>query len=229
MSFENLQALSSPESATDFSNAMGQLCTASGADHFLAIRMRGVDLGDVVQVIHNAPVPDLVNGMRHWSLVRLLDTMRATALPHVFGPGAAPGPEVPGYVTGVACKAVEPRGAVVVVLGRTESEPLGEATMPLVQAALLAAHHSISGLSKLHALACPLSDRELECLRLAFVGELSSRQIAKELQISARTVEHYLDQARAKLGADSTLAAGVKAVNQGWMDLLNRGPIEITG
>lgn len=229
MPFEHLQALSSPESHEDFSTALGQLCAAAGADHYLAVRLRGVELEQVVQVIHNGPAPEMVNGMRHWSLVRLLDALRASPLPVVFGPGAASAPEVPGYAAGVACKAVEPRGAVVVVLSRVAAEPLGADTTHLVQTALLAAHHSIAGLRTLHGLACPLSERELECLQLAFTSELSSREIAKVLQISARTVEHYLEQARAKLGVDSTLAAGVKAVDQGWMDLLNRGPIEIAG
>lgn len=229
MPFEHLQALSSPESHEDFSAALGRLCAAAGADHYLAVRLRGVELDQVVQVMHNSPVPDAVNGMRHWSLVRLLDALRASPLPVVFGPGAAAAPEVGGYAAGVACKAVEPRGAVVVVLSRAAAEPLGDDTMHLVQTALLAAHHSVAGLRKLHALACPLSERELECLQMAFAGELSSREISKVLQISARTVEHYLEQARAKLGVDSTLAAGVKAVDQGWMDLLKSGPIELAG
>jgi DNA-binding CsgD family transcriptional regulator len=229
MPFEHLQALSSPESNEDFSAALWRLCEAAGAEHYLAVRLRGVDLDQVVQVMHNGPAPEAVNGMRHWSMVRLLDALRASALPVVFGPGAAPAPEVAGFAAGVACKAVEPRGAVVIVLSKAAAEPLGDDTMPLMQTALLAAHHSVAGLRKLHALACPLSERELECLQLAFAAELSSREIAKRLQISARTVEHYLEQGRAKLGVDSTLAAGVKAVDQGWMDLLNSGPIEIAG
>jgi DNA-binding CsgD family transcriptional regulator len=227
MPFEHLQALSSPESNEEYAAALGRLCDAAGADHYLAVRLRGVELDQVVQVIHNGPAPEAVNGMRHWSLVRLLDALRSSPLPVVFGPGAAPAPEVPGYAAGVACKAVEPRGAVVVVLSRAAEAPLGNDTMHLVQTALLAAHHSVAGLQMLHGLACPLSERELECLQLAFAGELSSREIGQLLKISARTVEHYLEQARAKLGVDSTLAAGVKAVDQGWMDLLDRRPIQI--
>ena len=229
MPFEHLQALSSPDSAEHYSATMARLCAKAGAQHFLAVRLRGVNLDDIVQVMHNAPTPESVNGMRHWSLVRLLDAMRASPLPVVFGAGAAPGPEVPGYASGVACKAVEPRGAVIIVLGQQEPELPAAQSLAWVQAALLAAHHSISGLRQLHAAACPLSDRELECLQMAFASDLSSREIGKELGISARTVEHYLEQVRAKLGVDSTLAAGVKAVNQGWMDLQSSGPIVITG
>lgn len=229
MPFEHLKKLAAPGTAERFGETMASLAAEAGAEHFLAVRLRGVSLEDVVQVIHNAPSPEVVQGMRHWSLVRLLDSMRASALPVVFGRGAAPAPEVPGYSSGVAAMAREPRGAVVIVLGRSAAELPADLTTPLVQMALLAAHHSIDGLRQLHAAACPLSERELECLQLAFTGELSSRDIAKRLAISARTVEHYLESARSRFGVDSTIAAGVHAVNQGWMDLLSSGPIEITG
>lgn len=229
MPFEQLLVLTDPPSVEAFGSALGSLCREAGAHHFLAVRLRGVHLDDVVQVIHDAPRPDLVEGMRHWSLQRLLDTMRTSPLPAVFGAGAMPGPEVPGFSSGVAALAREPRGAVVIVFGLNATEAPSQAAGVLIQSALLAAHHSIDGLRQLHAAACPLSDRELQCLELAFTGELSSREIGQRLNISARTVEHYLEQGRAKLGVDTTIAAGVQAVNKGWMDLPSSGPIEVTG
>lgn len=44
---------------------------------------------------------------------------------------------------------------------------------------------------------CPLSERELEVLRLAADG-LTAREIAAALSIAPRTVEHHLDHAKLK-------------------------------
>lgn len=229
MPFEHLALLTAPESSEAFAEAMSAVAQGAGADHFLAVRLRGGRLDEVVQVIHDAPRPDLVQGMKHWSLMRLLDGLRASPLPVLFGAGAAPAPEVPGFASGAAAIAHEARGAVVIVLGRSSADVPADAAALLVQVALMAAHHALDGLKQLHTSACPLSERELQCLQLTFAGEKSSKAIGLELGISARTVEHYLEQARTKLGVDSTMAAGVRAVDQGWMDLPRGGPIQFTG
>lgn len=47
-----------------------------------------------------------------------------------------------------------------------------------------------------------LSSRELECLRLLFTGK-TAKMIAKALQLSPRTVEHYLENIKAKYEVSS--------------------------
>lgn len=53
---------------------------------------------------------------------------------------------------------------------------------------------------------CPLTRREIECLRLAFDG-LTARASAERLDCTERTVNFHLANAMAKLGADNKMAA----------------------
>jgi HD-GYP domain-containing protein (c-di-GMP phosphodiesterase class II) len=59
-----------------------------------------------------------------------------------------------------------------------------------------------------------LTDREVEVLRLAALGR-SNREIAGELVISGKTVEHHLEHVFNKLGVTSRTAAAVFAMQNG--------------
>jgi LuxR family transcriptional regulator, quorum-sensing system regulator SolR len=63
---------------------------------------------------------------------------------------------------------------------------------------------------------CPLSQRERECLALAFDG-LTAAQTAVSLSCSERTVNYYLSNAMRKLGVDNKLQAVQRAVWYGVM------------
>lgn len=63
---------------------------------------------------------------------------------------------------------------------------------------------------------CPLSPRELECLRLAFEG-LTARASGEQMQCSERTVNFHLANAMAKLKVDNKLAAVQRA---SWFGLI---------
>jgi LuxR family transcriptional regulator, quorum-sensing system regulator SolR len=58
---------------------------------------------------------------------------------------------------------------------------------------------------------CPLSQREKECLALAFDG-LTAAETSKRLDCSERTVNYYLANAMRKMEVDNKLAAVEKAV-----------------
>ena len=62
----------------------------------------------------------------------------------------------------------------------------------------------------------PLSDRELEILRLAAKG-LSNKQIASQLCLSARTVQAHLGNIFNKLGVGSRTEAVLYALKRGWI------------
>ncbi len=64
----------------------------------------------------------------------------------------------------------------------------------------------------------PLSDRELEVLRLAALG-MSNAAIAHELALSARTVQVHLTHIFAKLGVASRTEAVIAALRRGWFSL----------
>ncbi|MFE3205131.1 response regulator transcription factor [Embleya sp. NPDC055664] len=63
---------------------------------------------------------------------------------------------------------------------------------------------------------CPLSERELEVLRLTREG-LSVRDIAGRVHLAAGTVRNYLSSAMIKVGAPSRHAAARYAVERGWL------------
>lgn len=62
----------------------------------------------------------------------------------------------------------------------------------------------------------PLTDREIEVLRLAARG-LTNRAIGHELGISHRTVQGHLDSIYGKLGAHSRTEAVTEALKRGWI------------
>ena len=82
--------------------------------------------------------------------------------------------------------------------------------------ACMAASHLADSLHRLALADCPLTVRELECLCFAAAGA-STKETARELNISHRTVEEYIARCRKRLGAESTMAAAVQAVRQGWI------------
>ena len=64
----------------------------------------------------------------------------------------------------------------------------------------------------------PLSERELEVLRLAARG-LSNRDIAQELYLSTRTVQTHLSTIFTKMKVGSRTEAVVQALRKGWLSL----------
>ncbi|MEV8634808.1 response regulator transcription factor [Streptosporangium sp. NPDC051023] len=63
---------------------------------------------------------------------------------------------------------------------------------------------------------CPLSDRELEVLRMSRTGA-SIREIAAQVHLAPGTVRNYLSAAMAKLGVSSRHAAAHRAWEEGWI------------
>ncbi|GMQ86005.1 MAG: response regulator transcription factor [Acidimicrobiia bacterium] len=65
---------------------------------------------------------------------------------------------------------------------------------------------------------CPLTDRELEVLRLVAKG-LSNREVGERLGLSARTVETHLTHVYRKLGASSRTEATIRGLSETWLKL----------
>ncbi|MEV0616433.1 response regulator transcription factor [Nonomuraea sp. NPDC050404] len=63
---------------------------------------------------------------------------------------------------------------------------------------------------------CPLSDRELEVLRVSRTGA-SIKEIAEQVHLAPGTVRNYLSAAMAKLNMTSRHAAAHRAWEEGWI------------
>jgi len=90
----------------------------------------------------------------------------------------------------------------------------GDSVLPPTVAAVVARY--LAGRETSDEPAQPLTDRELEVLRLAAQG-LTNYDIAQQLTISVRTVEAHLTHAYNKLGVGSRTEAVVHAIRQGWV------------
>lgn len=231
MADEHLQALADPASPEQFHAALNDICRRAGHSHYLAIRLRGLNREEAVQVFQNAPAEasEQLQALRHWSVGRMVERMRDCRLPVFFGQGAEPGLELPGYLSGVAATARELRGACIVYFGSPEPAVDTANQMVATQFVVLASAYGVIGLAKLHKQNRPFSERELDCLRLAVEG-LSAKQTAQRLNISPRTVEHYLENIRKRCGMESTTGAVWHAINQGWIDVTTDGnTVRVTG
>jgi len=90
----------------------------------------------------------------------------------------------------------------------------GESVLPPAVAAVVVRH--LAGKESLEEQVRPLTDRELEVLRLAAQG-LTNYDIAQQLYISVRTVEAHLTHVYNKLGVSSRTEAVVHAMQRGWI------------
>jgi two-component system response regulator DesR len=107
---------------------------------------------------------------------------------------------------------------------------LKQASGPELLAAVRAVHAGNQALSAEiaaqrtgSAIAGALSDRELQALTLAF-NEASNKEIAQGLGIGPRTVESYLRNAMAKLGARSRIEAITIALQRSVLILDDEDP-----
>jgi DNA-binding CsgD family transcriptional regulator len=89
----------------------------------------------------------------------------------------------------------------------------------------MAAIYAGSGMKTFQpARACELRPRELECLTFYMAGK-TTKETAEALGIGPRTVEVHLDRARARRGVKATMAAGVRAMREGWITTAQIGAI----
>ncbi|RLC66992.1 MAG: DNA-binding response regulator [Chloroflexi bacterium] len=108
-----------------------------------------------------------------------------------------------------------------VLLNAIRAAARGESVLPPTVAAVVVRH--LTGKGEVEAppdAARPLTDRELEVLRLAAEG-LTNYDIGQRLCISVHTVEAHLTHVYNKLGVGSRIEAVVHAIRHGWVQLEN--------
>jgi len=95
----------------------------------------------------------------------------------------------------------------------------GESVLPPGVASVVVRY--LAGEESIEEELAPLTARELEVLSLV-AGGLTNRDIARQLQISVRTVEAHLTHIYNKLGVCSRTEAVVRAMQQGWIEPAQR-------
>jgi len=213
-------AFSSVKTYDDLAVPMGTLAATAGMTHYAAIRVRGRSFMTLLQQVHNAPDSHAprIKDLAYWRDSTLVQRLLRGSPPMSYGDGPTKEPpgDIPGFEYGVAASMLEPRGACVLVLGRT-TPPVTEAeAMESHLAAMLAVARISECLQSLDHQPCALSARQLDCLRYAMAGQTAT-QTGRALGLSARTVEEYLERARHALGSPNTLAAAVQAIDLGWI------------
>jgi len=190
---------------------LAELGECIGLPTFLLLYLGGAK-AQLRRISHNVPGAvdaDLILG--HPQVAELLER----SLPVVIdGCGPALGPAELTFAVAV----VVPRSAMrcVMVFGRPACA-LSPALVPhQLGLATMAAQHLVDVLPSMSEFDCPLSARELECLCLTAAGS-PARETARRLGISHRTVELYNARCRLRLGVETTLAAAVSAIRQGWL------------
>jgi DNA-binding NarL/FixJ family response regulator len=92
----------------------------------------------------------------------------------------------------------------------------GESVLPPQIAAVVLRHLAGKEPADAEQPARPLTERELQVLRLAAQG-LTNYDIAQRLYVSVRTVEAHLTHIYNRLGVSSRTEAVVRAMQQGWV------------
>ncbi|PTT91075.1 hypothetical protein DBR42_04605 [Pelomonas sp. HMWF004] len=217
---DNHAALSNPTSIEHFCRLMQAICREAGTSRFLAVCLQGHSATDIVKVLHNASeeVASSLTAARHWSVDRMIDTVLKSRTPVLFGDGGAPAITVPGFESGVGAMSHLGHNSYVLFFGNPASAIKPDAVFALMGEVQLALQCAVEGLASLVAGACPLTQREVQCL-MHFMANHTPKETARALGISARTVEHHLERARVRLGVGATLAAAATAIRNGWISL----------
>lgn len=186
--------------------------------NFAALRLRGAGLSRLVQVVHTAPAShrEQFEQPAYWHSLRGIREQLSGA-PPTFYSNTADGPaEAAGFEHGCIISNAEQRGAVVLLLARPAQAIDRAEMMDILRPAIFSLVHLADCFDRLLQAACPLSSRQLDCLRHHMAGHTSA-VTARELQLSARTVEEYLVRAREHLKAPNSLGAAMHAIDHGWI------------
>lgn len=228
---EHFAALMAPNSAEHFANSLEQICLASNAEHFILLKLQGLGKRQVVQVVHNGGegLEALIGPPRHPMIDRLVMAIANAPVPSMrLGPGHYE-LKVEGFVHGVAAFTRDENFGSILVLARRAPAVEDGDLMTMASNAALAAQLTLAAFAAEPAKTCPLRPRELECLRY-YVAGFGPKETAQALGgLSARTVEGHLERARLRCGVETSIAAAMMAINEGWIQPSEIRQLEATG
>lgn len=224
-------ALSSPQSDEHFAQAMKDICREAGAELFMLLQLSGLARRDIDRAVHNGgpAVDEIFEASSHIAVERLLVGLSLSPMRSLML--GAPGGftlDIPGYANGVAALTRDKHFGCIVVFARAEPFASFDERMLMLGSANLAAQMALAGFVPNPPQACPLRGRELECLRHYAAG-MSPKQTGELLGISERTVEGHLERARLRCAVETTLAAAMKALHEGWIQPSEISRLEAAG
>lgn len=215
--------LSAPKSVEHFVQSLQAISASVGANRFLVIELSGVTGRNVENHFHNGgPIVEVQLKGQGGRLVmeqcvaRLYNS-QALTIPLV--PGLL---NIDGFECGVASLMRGERRVCVVIFAGAEP------TMEMLGAANVSAQCALQWFATLPNKVCPLSERELQCLRF-YAARFDAIQTGQALGISASTVNGHLSRARLRCGVESTLAAAMLALDEGWIQPSEIRRIEAAG
>jgi DNA-binding CsgD family transcriptional regulator len=213
-------ALASAERYVDLAAPLAAIAAAAGMTHYVSLRPRGAADENLVQIVHNAPAShaERCDSVAYWQESTLVQQLLEQRRPIAYDgrtSWAAPA-DIPSFEHGVAACVREERGACLLFLARGERPVEDAELMNAMRVVMLCAARMLDTFARLQINACPLSARQLDCLRHAMAGHTAA-ETARALNLSARTVEQYLSRARDHLAVPNSLKAAVHAIDQGWI------------
>lgn len=224
-----LEALGVAVDASGIAAGASSLIEALGFQRYSIVDMRG-GMGPLVNALyHNSPASLAADASSMGGLLddSVLNKARKSLIPFAWRAGQhvdawRHAHAEDGYRSGVAAYSHTGNGSGCVVILSWAGDQVPEDIEPVVLAYTLMAAVTLGDRLKRFAVApqaeCPLSERELDCLRYAMAGK-SAKETARALGIDARTVQQYLERARSKLRVANSYAAAMAAVRSGWLTI----------
>jgi DNA-binding CsgD family transcriptional regulator len=203
----------------ELGDVLQAVCDSAGIRRYAIVRIVGVGSPRIAQLMHNADddATEFIEDAAKLSSWRVLQEVRKHGRPMLFGmDGQEAGPA--GFGRGVAALANKSRSKCIAILGCDGVDIEPDAGVVLMSAAMIMAAHVHDSLEAIHIKQCPLTRQELVCVAHALAGD-SAKETARKLSLGVRTVEEYLARARSRLAAPSSMAAGIMAVDHGWITL----------
>lgn len=230
MAAEFSTKLTQPASPEEFADELANTCRTAGFSHYMAIRFGDERLTTILHVVQNAPPQSeaQLKDAQHWTVARLIESVRNTPLPVHYGEGMHPGLELPGYRSGIAATARSARSGILLTFASDAPALDKSRLLATTGHVLLTATLCIPGMSTFSVQPCPFSQQELACLRY-HAASLSSKATALKLGISFRTVQHHLESIRKRCGVKTSMAAVHYARERGWLEWPAHGASESTG
>lgn len=212
-------ALATATTHEDIRPAVHAITQLAGMENFALLRFRGGRNEHLVQVVHTAPASHAARFERpdYWHASPIVRAQLAGPTPAFYGDNTHPD-GAPGFEHGLAVNSAEDRGSIVLILARTAPAVSPAEKMEAMRMAYFGMPAMGDALRRLHLAACPLSSRQIDCLRYHLAGHTAA-ETGRALQLGTRTVEEYLVRAREHLQASNSLAAAVLAIDHGWISL----------